>query len=320
MQSNVSIETNDKDIVVKYGLMNLRDQREAAVGSVKYVLSDISDIKKNYFRLGFHLWELQNMKYYEDFGYATMAEFCEANFDMDKSAVSRCINVFLHVCQRKDGNIYSHPTMFMQEKFQDFSYSQLCEMVSMSEEQEKLVKPDMTVQQIRKLKKEIPLSASLIKHCFDYIMHSDSYTRKDCMNELKKSGEQWCSVINGDLNFSCRPGKMQIAGSDTYYSFARLLDKYELNYGFVPESPKEVAMSQLSPEKPAQTDKKYLCVSDLLFKGAVLKSKIKSVDSCGKIKISVYDKDGKFLETIDADILLSGAIGDSKSLVVRECE
>lgn len=45
-------------------------------------------------------------------------------------------------------------TMSLQPQYQQFNYSQLCEMLSMSDKQREKVTPDMTVKQIRELKRE----------------------------------------------------------------------------------------------------------------------------------------------------------------------
>lgn len=63
-----------------YGMLNLRAERELATSSYEYILKDIKDIKNNYIRFGFHLWECQSMKYYEDFGYDNFYDFVDANF------------------------------------------------------------------------------------------------------------------------------------------------------------------------------------------------------------------------------------------------
>lgn len=151
MQANINICSPDSSIVVKRGLFNLREERECAINSVRYVLTDLSDIQKSFFRLGFHLYELKNLKYYEDFGFPTMEEFCAMNFGMDKSAVSRCINVFLFTC------VYDHygslPTCYMDDRFKEYSYSQLCEMLTVNEKLLPQITPDMTVKQIREIKK-----------------------------------------------------------------------------------------------------------------------------------------------------------------------
>ena len=139
------------EINIKYGLYDLRDEREGARGSLQYILSDFADIKQSYFRLGFHLDEFIRCKYYEDFGYLTFKEFALDNIPLDYSSINRCINVYNMTYQSKDGSP-GIKTMFMQDKFKDYSYSQLVEMVSMNDEQLKQVDSSMSVRQIRELK------------------------------------------------------------------------------------------------------------------------------------------------------------------------
>lgn len=139
----------NKDLKVKYGMINYGEEREKARGSFEYIVEDIADIKKRYVSLGFHLCEFNRCEYYKDFGYSTFMEFCEANLLLDKSAISRCMNVWRNFCDRQG----SSSTMWLADKWKDYSYSQLCEIVSMNDNQRKLVKPDMTVKQLRDIKK-----------------------------------------------------------------------------------------------------------------------------------------------------------------------
>lgn len=107
MLANINIGTSEKDIDVKYGLFDLGPERESARTSLKYIYTDMNGIKQNYFKLGFHLNEFKQCKYYEDFGYQTFEEFCENNFDLDKSAISRCINVFLMTTSQGEETYYA---------------------------------------------------------------------------------------------------------------------------------------------------------------------------------------------------------------------
>lgn len=142
---------NEKELDVKYGMMNIRTEREQARGSLAYIVQDFIDIKSNYIRLGFHLDEFKRYKYYEDFGYSTFDEFVENNFSMDKSAVSRVIKIFYNFAERQD-NIYK---MWIAKDYEKYSYSQLSEMLPLSDKERKKVTPDMTVKQIREYKKSL---------------------------------------------------------------------------------------------------------------------------------------------------------------------
>lgn len=154
MQSGVSIGTYEKDINVVPGTYVVPDRnlpsQELALASVKYLYTDINDVRQHYFRLGFHLREFDKCKYYFCFGYSCLADFASVNLGMDASAVSRCISVFEKFCKWND----YHPTMFMQEEYEDFSYSQLVEMVSIKDDDLlRRIKPDMSVREIREFKK-----------------------------------------------------------------------------------------------------------------------------------------------------------------------
>ncbi len=155
MQFGVSISTKESDLNIVYGMYNLREESEFARASVKYIYTDLNAIQTNYFRLGFHLSEFESMEYYKDFGYLTFSEFVEANLSMDKSAASRCINVFREFCQKEYDctGCLKRRSNHIDDKYEDYSYSQLCEMLPMSEDARKKVTPAMSVKQIREIKK-----------------------------------------------------------------------------------------------------------------------------------------------------------------------
>lgn len=183
MQNGVTITTHESELNVIYGMMNLRKERDMAKASVRYIFADLYDIRKNYIRLGFHLYECSKMKYYEDFGYSTMEEFCDKNFDLDKTAVSRCINVCLEFTQKVhyNGPIKNDEYMLeIDDRWSEYSYSQLIEMLPMSEEQRQLVRPEMTIKQIRELKKSLKkkkLEKDSVATSHQDVKYSDAYCK-----------------------------------------------------------------------------------------------------------------------------------------------
>lgn len=150
MQSNVSICTNERDLEIIYGTSSHAPEREAARTSLKYVLTDINDIRNNFIKLGFHLDEMVRCRYYSDFGYLTMEEFSEKNLGMDKSTVYKYIRVFEEYCSRQGP--FQHKTMFLDSRYQDYSFSQLVEMCNMNDDLRRKCKPEMTIKEIRELK------------------------------------------------------------------------------------------------------------------------------------------------------------------------
>ena len=122
---------------------------DMALGSFGYISKDLADIKKSYFRLGFHLNEFDENKYYQQFGFTSLADFALHNWGLEASFVSRCIAVFRFTAQYT-GSI---PTMFQQEKYKLYSYSQLVEMISMDEDTLRKCSPGYTVKELREIKK-----------------------------------------------------------------------------------------------------------------------------------------------------------------------
>ena len=157
MQNGVNIGTRESDLNVQYGCFNLREEREMARTSLKYILTDCNDLRMSYIRLGFHLLEFERCGYYEDFGYPTLEEFCAVNIGLDKSVVSRCMNVASRFSKKHDSSPAA--TMFLDDRYREFSYSQLCEMLPLTDKELIDIKPSMTIKQIRDYKKNKKVSA-----------------------------------------------------------------------------------------------------------------------------------------------------------------
>lgn len=162
MNGNVDLTTDEKKLKIVYGeadfLRSGKDGEDNAMHSLRYILADMSDLKRSFIRLGFHLCEFRRYAFYTEFGYTSMEDFCEANLGLSKSSVSRLIKVYLEFSKVQG---YTH-TMFLDDKYADYSYSQLCEMLNMSDEQRRQVKPDMTVKEIRELKKNVSRNVSQV--------------------------------------------------------------------------------------------------------------------------------------------------------------
>lgn len=122
---------------------------ELSCAHLGYILKDINDIKSSYIQLGFHLAEFKRCEDYYAFGYFSFEDFVQEKLGLDKSALSRCLNVYYEFADVQKGT----RKMWIAEKWKDYSYSQLCEMLSMDDIQRRQVSPNMTVKQIRELKK-----------------------------------------------------------------------------------------------------------------------------------------------------------------------
>lgn len=234
MQNGVSIETYDSALNIIYGMVNIRPEREQARSSVRYILTDLNDIRKNYMFLGFHLRECLKNKYYEDFGFTTMEEFCEKNFGMDKTALSRCINVVEEFSMKEhyvNGIKKGEFMLEVDDQWKEFSYSQLVEMLPLSEEQRYKIKPTMSIKEIREYKKslkkelkdtegeKVAMSQQLKLSSRDeiYMLHG-----KERRELIKSLDGELCHIAifnpDGKLYKNCEfMAHMLLKDGDTYY-------------------------------------------------------------------------------------------------------
>lgn len=143
-----------KDDVVKLGndCHSVDGPNGMAVSQLKYIIADAANIKQYYLVLGQHLSQLKNNEsWIHSLGYLDFYSCVYANIGLDKSAVSRCIGVFHTFCKIDDGQY----RLELKDNYKDFSYSQLSEMLSLDEDDRKQIMPDMTIKEIRDLKKKI---------------------------------------------------------------------------------------------------------------------------------------------------------------------
>ncbi len=146
-----------------------------ALGSYDFIARDLNDIKRSYFRLGFHLNEFDRCKYYQQFGYTCLSDFALCNWGLEPSFVSRCIAVFLFTAKYSG----ALPTMFQEEKYQPYSYSQLVEMISMDEDSLCRCSPNYSVRELREIKKaakkkkEIATSQSSVSASKNMLAYDD---------------------------------------------------------------------------------------------------------------------------------------------------
>lgn len=124
---------------------------QKSVRAFDEIRNDFNDIRSQYIALGYKLDQFKSNGYYKTFGFESFEGFVEANFHIEKSALSRCLNVFYEFSARKGS---THQPV-IDAAFNDYNYSQLSELVSMAPADRKLVSADMSVAKIRDLKKSL---------------------------------------------------------------------------------------------------------------------------------------------------------------------
>lgn len=134
-----------------------------------YIQTDLVDIATDFLKLGFHLKEVEQYEYYKEGGYSSVYDFCLAEFNLSRSSCSR----FISICRNFSVNGNS---MFLEDKYNKFSYSQLCELLSVPVGFHNRFSPDMTIAAMRSLKR-----------CINYNLNSRSYlpcSSKSCPRDV----------------------------------------------------------------------------------------------------------------------------------------
>lgn len=143
------------------------------MGTVYCLKRDLLSSAENACSIGFYLWEINNNEvwkatdYYKNFKSSkyftktgvvkfteyTFYNYCKDEFDLSRRSVDRFINIYIafaHV--NKSSGVRCK---YLDEKYKDYSASQLSEMLGLSDKKLNNVSPDMTVKQIRSLKNDI---------------------------------------------------------------------------------------------------------------------------------------------------------------------
>lgn len=158
------INFNDKKYQGYYG--NEKEDKELLKAHTETIKKDLNEAKTNFFYLGVHLIDLYNSNTYSaaqidceqiriecnlpigagnccaQFFFA----YCFDTFGLDKTQVSRYMNIV---------DEFGNKLIGFDSTWNKFSYSQLCELLPLTPEERKPVKPSWTIKKIREYKKSL---------------------------------------------------------------------------------------------------------------------------------------------------------------------
>lgn len=112
----------------------------------------LGKIKEDFVYIGFLLWEVREYKFYESKGYSSVVEYAEKELNFKKTSTYNFISVCEKFSSKKENG---NPTMNLDSKFKDFSFSQLVEIKTLPVEQLNSFNPNMSKRDIREKKKEL---------------------------------------------------------------------------------------------------------------------------------------------------------------------
>ena len=131
-----------KEDIMEYVQLTLDDYIQCKTE----IKENLTGIVKSFVKIGWQLTRINASKAYTLDGYSSITEFAKAEYDMNPDGVSRFMNVYER---------YSVPgdTPELQEQYKDFKFAQLSEMLQLTEEDQRLITPDIKRADIRELKK-----------------------------------------------------------------------------------------------------------------------------------------------------------------------
>lgn len=198
-----------------------------------YIKSNINNIFNNYLEIGGRLRKIKDNNLFLLQDYKNIYEFAANEFELSETTVKNLININFRFCNNSVDGEYVY---YLGEKYKDFSYSQLVELLSVPEEQSLVYLPTMSVKEIRDMKKiEAKIEKNIkefIRKCVDIFYGIDPvYLKKFKYQvntktidefDLKKAGSSfWLKFFLGNtsLEFYFCDGSEKIFSSFYCYIF-----------------------------------------------------------------------------------------------------
>lgn len=107
----------------------------------------LQESKENFVVIGYRLKQIRDTEAYRQEGYGSVTEFAQAEYGLTPTYTSRFINI-------NDKYSVGGNSMELAEEYRGYSYSVLCEMLTLNDVQMEQVVPGMTVREIREIKQE----------------------------------------------------------------------------------------------------------------------------------------------------------------------
>lgn len=112
----------------------------------QYIQSGLITAARAYVANGYYLHRIREDKLFEEAGYQNFEDYVRGKYNKDKGWASKCIKVNQQLSEGGDSPILS-------KQYLEYSIYQLVELAYMSEEQREEAAPDMTVNQLKQIRK-----------------------------------------------------------------------------------------------------------------------------------------------------------------------
>lgn len=202
-----------------------------------FIRSNLQSAVRSVIATGFYLKHIRDNELYLEAGYKNINEYAMDRFGLSASATSRYIT--RNTRFSRGGN-----SPLIDDRFKDFSKSQLQEMLGMSDEQLEQVTPDMTVREIRSMArpKEIP-----------YIEIPGQTELKDIPGVMPEEKTGSFETSTAEL-FDVEEDEPEVAESVVQPVASKPISQEIPVTELMEEKETEIATSQILPEKVATSD------------------------------------------------------------------
>lgn len=116
----------------------------------KTIRTELGKVESSFLKIGFNLTWIYENGSFKALGYDTIYDLAKKEFNIARGTCNNFINVVQRFGVRLDDNTIGYALL---PEFKDFKSSQLIQMLGMSDEELKAINKDMSVRDIKKLKK-----------------------------------------------------------------------------------------------------------------------------------------------------------------------
>lgn len=164
------------------------------VNTIKKYLTEIGN---NYLLIAYRVYEMSWSENYKPW-YKNIAEACEAALGFKKSTTYNLISIIKRFGTPEPGGYIPYNSIF---GVNQYSYSQLTEMLSMSNKQLEKVTPEMSVREIKQIKKaaDVDISAAETSEDNNQAVVSESFQTSGMSNDSKTETFQTFGKTKIDL-------------------------------------------------------------------------------------------------------------------------
>lgn len=200
--------------VISLTKANIKDPQEVDYqDSVGIIYDELHKTRKSFIKIGWYLKHIHEKKMYAEDGYSNIYEFAQDKFNISQATTTRFINLCIEFS-------IGHDSPELDEKYLDFSVSQLFEMIPLKQEEKAQITADMTVKEIREVKKESksikePKDADIEKFYSKFLKYKGStYDRNNLKNYMIEHFGKSHSGGGPNPNFQCTPRGISINDAD----------------------------------------------------------------------------------------------------------